>query len=64
MEVSALGVLYGWDDGVLRASPHYLGDLVDYARRAATPEPPADAQACRRRARKAAARSRLVQSRK
>ncbi|MBF3347804.1 DUF1911 domain-containing protein, partial [Pseudomonas aeruginosa] len=31
MEVSALGVLYGWDDGVLRASPHYLGDLVDYA---------------------------------
>ncbi|MDX4017946.1 DUF1911 domain-containing protein [Pseudomonas aeruginosa] len=32
MEVSALGVLYGWDDGVLRASPHYLGDLVDYAR--------------------------------
>nr|WP_134602739.1 DUF1911 domain-containing protein [Pseudomonas aeruginosa] len=32
MEVSALGVLYGWDDGVLRAAPHYLGDLVDYAR--------------------------------
>lgn len=32
MEVSALGVLYGWADGVLRASPHYLGDLVDYAR--------------------------------
>ncbi|MFU6990408.1 PoNe immunity protein domain-containing protein [Pseudomonas paraeruginosa] len=32
MEVSALSVLYGWDDKALRDSPHYLADLVDYAR--------------------------------
>ena len=32
LEVSALTVLYGWDDALLRSSPHYLADLVDFAR--------------------------------
>ncbi|MEG0148052.1 MAG: DUF1911 domain-containing protein [Comamonas sp.] len=32
LEVSALSVLYGWDDGDLRTSPHYLADLVDFTR--------------------------------
>ena len=32
LEVSALSVLYGWDDGGLRASTHYPADLVDFAR--------------------------------
>ncbi len=34
LEAAALSVLYGWDDAALRASPHYPGDLVDFARAA------------------------------
>ena len=32
LEVAALSVLYDWDDSLLRNSPHYPADLVDFAR--------------------------------
>lgn len=36
LEAAALSVLYGWDDTVLRGSPCYPSDLVDFARTHAT----------------------------